>query len=565
MILMYHKVDLEPVTEWWVSVDAFYRQMCDLRGYQVVALDDYEPQNPQHVVITFDGVYDGVVRHAAPILSHFGYPFELFVIGDHLGKDNSFDQHVEPPARFASEAQLRSAVAHGARIQWHSKSHRRLTGLSREEIEREVTVPAGLRDQFSERDFRWFAFPHGEHGADVVDRVRARFAGALSCVEGNDADRYQLNRITALETSRWTSSRVSIIIPNYNYGVYLREAVESVLAQTIPADEIVIADDGSTDRSRDAMEEYRDRATLIFNDKNLGIVDNFRKAVASTSGDYVALIGADNRIRSDYIERCKGALDANPDAAVAYTDVTLFGPRAELHAHQVGAQKIATSIGERWPLYLWEFPDPTPEVLERFGDVNFVHGSSMYRRSAYEEVGGYQKAGVAEDHNLFLRMHRSGHRLVHVKAAVLEYRQHSSTQANTVLGLELESRNLRARVKSLAEQVEEQRSHGARVTQELEALRSQQANEHDLFVIERDRMVKEIDLLVGELARKAAQANDLHGMFEDRQRKLMELSDWAQGLSTELRNMKASLSWKVTVPLRYVEDSLARVRHRIAK
>lgn len=442
MILLYHKVDLEAKTAWWVSVDAFYRQLCDLRAYDVVYLDDYDPTNPRHVVITFDGVYDNVTTHAAPLLERFGYPFELFVIGDHVGGDNAFDT-VEPPARFATLPELQAAEKRGGRIQWHSRSHRTLSGGDLAGIDRELQVPAELREPFGPGHFRWFAYPHGEHDPTVLRRVHETFRGALSCDAGDDHDRRCLNRVTALEESRWSRSRVSIIIPNYNYGRFLREAVDSVLNQIVPPDEVLVIDDASEDDSRSVMQEYAGKVRLEFNDRNLGIVDNFRKAVSLTSGDYIAFVGADNRVRSDFVELCKGALDRDEEAAVAYTDAALFGPRAAVLAAAVGAERVAESVGERWPIHLWRFPDPTPEVLAAFPEHNFVHGSSMYRRRDYDAAGGYLRENPPEDHHLFYRMHRLGRRFVHVGAPLLEYRQHSTGQTNTVLSLELQNKVLR--------------------------------------------------------------------------------------------------------------------------
>lgn len=98
MILMYHKVSAASPTIWWVTADMFDRQMADLSAYDVVPLSEYDPSNPRHAVITFDGVYENAYRFAFPILKKWGYPFELFVIGDRIGQDNAFDT-VEPPAR----------------------------------------------------------------------------------------------------------------------------------------------------------------------------------------------------------------------------------------------------------------------------------------------------------------------------------------------------------------------------------------------------------------------------------------------------------------------------------
>lgn len=58
---MYHKVNLESLTEWWVDVDNFYRQLCELKYKKVVYLDNYNPQDQNQIVITFDGVYKNIL------------------------------------------------------------------------------------------------------------------------------------------------------------------------------------------------------------------------------------------------------------------------------------------------------------------------------------------------------------------------------------------------------------------------------------------------------------------------------------------------------------------------
>jgi hypothetical protein len=103
---MYHKVSLTAETIWWVTADAFRAQMQSLKRFNVVRLSEYDPSNPSHVVITFDGVYRNVYQYAFPILEEFGFPFELFVIGSHLGGDNGFDT-VEPRCEFCTLDEVR--------------------------------------------------------------------------------------------------------------------------------------------------------------------------------------------------------------------------------------------------------------------------------------------------------------------------------------------------------------------------------------------------------------------------------------------------------------------------
>ena len=454
MILLYHKVAPETPTYWWVSVDAFDRQMADLQGREVVTLDQYDPRNPNHVVITFDGVYENVYQYALPILRKWGYPFELFIVGDHVGGNNAFDA-VEPLTRFASIKQLAALTTAGGRLQWHTASHSRLHEISSQRLAHELTIPAQLRARFPHPHFGWFAYPHGDHTPAVVDAVRARFQGALSCLAGNDQDPWQLNRVIVDETVRFTKSSVAIIIANYNYGRFVAEAIESVLSQTMAPDEVLVIDDCSIDGSEEIIARYADRVRFVRNSRNLGIIGNFNKAVSLTTSSYIGFLGADNRMRSDYVERCKAVLDRDEGLAVAYTDLLLFGPRASLLAARVGAEMISESITERWPVYLWRFREPSAQHLEQLPVDNFIHGSSMYRRQAFAKVGGYKPSNRAEDHDLFVRMVTAGWGAARVPFPLIEYRQHSLTQTNTVLSLQMELDHYRRATSALRAQMEE--------------------------------------------------------------------------------------------------------------
>lgn len=529
MILLYHKVAAEALTQWWVTADAFDRQMAALSAYRVVPLSEYEPTDPLLVVITFDGVYENVHQFALPILKKWGYPFELFVTGNYLGSDNAFDV-AEPPARFCTLDQIDELVAHGGRVQWHTATHRGLAGLTQFELQSELTVPEALRQRFTSPHLRWLAYPNGNHSDEVVEAVQDNFDGALSCVAGNEYDRYQWNRVTVTEADCFQRSRVTIIVANYNYGALLPQAMESVLAQTMSPDEIILIDDASTDGSQAVAQRYTNVARVVLNECNLGIVGNFNKAVGIASGDYVAFLGADNRLRCDYVERCRAALDANPALGIAYTDMTIFGHRARELAERVGATLVGTSIAERWPIFHWAFPEPTLAALAVIRTRNFIHGSSMYRRSAFDDVGGYQISSGPEDHHLFVRMLDAGWTAQRVPHALVEYRQHSSGQANTTLGLQLEVARLRL------------------VEQRLEAV-LQKLIEQDALLHAREATLLQRDILLNDAEQKHLA---LDASLRDSQQDVVRAFDELNTVNRWNRALLASWSWRVTRPFRVV-------------
>ena len=85
------------------------------------------------------------------------------------------------------------------------------------------------------------------------------FRGGISCIQGNDTDLFILNRVTVTNETTFKKGSISVIIASYNYGAYMIEAIESVLRQTRPVDEILIADDCSTDNTMEIGQEYEKR------------------------------------------------------------------------------------------------------------------------------------------------------------------------------------------------------------------------------------------------------------------------------------------------------------------
>ena len=432
MILMYHKISPDAPSMWWVEVHAFFGQLHSLRNRQVVYLDNYDPHNPNHVVITFDGVYRNVLTYAAPLLKYFGYPFELFVSGEHIGKTNEFDT-IEPNAEFATNKELKRLVDQGGRLQWHTRSHQNLCeSADRVSIEEELAIPQGILE-LDPLGFGWIAYPHGEFNDLVLDVARQRFRGGVSCNQGTDDDSYTLNRITVTNDSCFKKATTSVIIASYNYGRFLAEAIESVLRQTIPPDEILITDDCSSDDTWDIAESYREKYPNLIrtnkNNDNLGIVRHFNLAVGQTTGDYICILGADNRLRSDYLERTSEILDSDSGIGIAYTDFALFGPRAGVASAEMATQWNTSELAGVF--HIVRFPDFDSSSHQALKTMNFIHGSSLFRREAYLRAGGYLSAvPLPEDHNLFLRIIESGWRARRSPHPLLEYRQHSREQAN---------------------------------------------------------------------------------------------------------------------------------------
>jgi glycosyltransferase involved in cell wall biosynthesis len=97
-------------------------------------------------------------------------------------------------------------------------------------------------------------------------------------------------------------SNITVVICNYNYGEYLRSAIDSALKQTVGAPRVLVIDDGSTDDSRDIIHSYGDRITAIFQE-NGGQVAAYNRALEQIDSTYVIFLDADDLLYPDAVSR----------------------------------------------------------------------------------------------------------------------------------------------------------------------------------------------------------------------------------------------------------------------
>lgn len=117
-------------------------------------------------------------------------------------------------------------------------------------------------------------------------------------------------------------AKVSIIIPTYNRPTYLREALESALAQTYEDLEILVFDDASTDSTPQLVREYLSdpRLSYVRQPMNVGPNRNWRAGMAAVTGAFFCILADDDRLHPTFVERLVRPLAEDPDAVLAFSD-----------------------------------------------------------------------------------------------------------------------------------------------------------------------------------------------------------------------------------------------------
>src|SRR3954452_367173 len=111
--------------------------------------------------------------------------------------------------------------------------------------------------------------------------------------------------------------KVSVIVPIFNQAPYIRETVDSVLAQDHENLELILSDDGSTDGTGEILREYAahdpERVRVVSSERNTGIAGAFNRALDAHTGDYIAWLGGDDVMLPGKLGRQVAVLQARPE------------------------------------------------------------------------------------------------------------------------------------------------------------------------------------------------------------------------------------------------------------
>ena len=193
---------------------------------------------------------------------------------------------------------------------------------------------------------------------------------------------------------------VSVIIPAYNAEAFIRQTLDSVLAQTYQNIEVLVVDDGSQDQTAAIVESYsqKDSRVTLLKQANAGVAAARNLAIQSARGDYIAPIDADDIWYSQKLEKqVQCMLQSDPTVGLVYT----------WSVHIDEADRI---IGEYTPD--WITYKPEGDIYPILVYFNFLDNAStpLIRRACFEAVGDYncelkaQNAQGCEDWDLYLRI-----------------------------------------------------------------------------------------------------------------------------------------------------------------
>jgi glycosyltransferase involved in cell wall biosynthesis len=216
-------------------------------------------------------------------------------------------------------------------------------------------------------------------------------------------------------------SLISVVIPSYNHESFIKQTVESILVQTHKNLELIVIDDGSTDKSLAYLRNVVDPRFKLIEQENKGAQNAINKGLEMARGDYLAILNSDDIYHPDRLSKCLVKLEAGIDLVASWIEI-------------IDGEGKTLGIKKCWQNMLpWEFNHldfnncGLDEFTHHLLESNFVSTTSniVFSRKVYDEIGGMRNLNFVHDWDFLLRVARRFHCEI-IDSPLLKYRVHNS-------------------------------------------------------------------------------------------------------------------------------------------
>ncbi len=229
--------------------------------------------------------------------------------------------------------------------------------------------------------------------------------------------------------------RVSVILPSYNHAPYLKQRIDSILAQTFQDFELIILDDKSPDNSKEIIEQYRGHekiSHIVINKENTGnTFIQWDLGFSLAKGEYIWIAESDDFAEPQFLEHCVAALDSNRSAVMCFSDSNFVDSKGD---------KIKKFHLEKSHVLKYSRHQEAPVLYSGISFVrdhmlmdNLIFNASMvlFRRDVLPEIPDFYKTFRGCGDWVFWTDMMMCHDLVHVPKRLNNFRQHEQKVSNS--------------------------------------------------------------------------------------------------------------------------------------
>jgi glycosyltransferase involved in cell wall biosynthesis len=218
--------------------------------------------------------------------------------------------------------------------------------------------------------------------------------------------------------------KITVCIPTFNRVGILPYAIDSVLNQSEQDFELIVCDDGSSDRTSELMSQYTDhRIKYIRHHQNIGKSNNMRSGFDAASGEYFMKFDDDDRLTFDFLKSTAAILTQDSSIDFVGTDHWII----DINNVRDEAKTQANS-------HRWGRKNLSAGVVDNLLEVVFIHqsfqvGATLFRRQTLQELGFMlPNMQNCEDNDLFVRLALAGKKGYYLPQLLMEYRSHAEQQ-----------------------------------------------------------------------------------------------------------------------------------------
>ena len=202
--------------------------------------------------------------------------------------------------------------------------------------------------------------------------------------------------------------KISVIIPCYNLGQYIQEALYSVAAQTFQDYEIIVINDGSTDKKTNQILGGLECSKLkLITTANQGLAKARNTGILQSTGQYILPLDADDKIAPTYLEKALDILEKSKNVGIVYCKAEFFGEEN----------------------FEWDLPEYS---LSRMLIDNLIFASAFFRRDDWEKIGGYRSEMIYgwEDYDFWLSIIELERKVYLIPERLFYYRKRRDSMVN---------------------------------------------------------------------------------------------------------------------------------------
>lgn len=225
--------------------------------------------------------------------------------------------------------------------------------------------------------------------------------------------------------------QISVIIPLYNHERFIVRALESVYAQSVLPKEVIVVDDGSSDRSLKIAQEFaktRSETMTVWSHPNEGAHYTINSGIQRATGEFIAVLNSDDAYVANRFAECLDIFDANPEIAAVCTGLAFIDERGN---------SIQNSWYEQACAFYRQIDDLSLALIN--GNFFMTTSNLIIRRNIFYEIGYFSNLRYAHDLDFFLRLLLRGKKIYFHDKPLISYRIHAmNTISEDVLRVKVE-------------------------------------------------------------------------------------------------------------------------------